>query len=242
MQRSAALGFACGMGLGFALARALQRQQHGRSTSTSGGEAAPTEQTVCLRRVRTAREAAPTEQPVCRRRGRTAHVASVDPSTLSVDLQDVFSRYTTGYGPFTNQASIIAHVPAALRYLPEMLMALKEAKSVPPRYIELAIVVVSRINDCTYCISRHKPKLTVCGVSEDAVDQIMEGAHADFTEADKAVIAWAKKVEADFHRISRSDVAALKLHFTEAQIVEITLRSTLTGFFNRFSEALGIAD
>ncbi|MFN9091748.1 MAG: carboxymuconolactone decarboxylase family protein, partial [Alphaproteobacteria bacterium] len=33
---------------------------------------------------------------------------------------------------------------------------------------------------------------------------------------------------------------ALREHFSEAQIVELTLRITLCGFFNRFTGALGI--
>ena len=35
-------------------------------------------------------------------------------------------------------------------------------------------------------------------------------------------------------------VQRLKTHFSEEQIVELTLRATLCGFFNRFNEALGI--
>ncbi|MCR9255932.1 MAG: carboxymuconolactone decarboxylase family protein [Alphaproteobacteria bacterium] len=172
-----------------------------------------------------------------------AHISNVDPQTLPADLKDVFDRFTTGYGPFANQAAVLAHVPEALRHLPEMLMALKAAGAVPQRYIELAIVVVSRLNECTYCVNHHKPKLQVEGISEAAVDLIMTpDAHPDFTDADKAVIAWAQKVEGDFHRVVPADIAGLKAHFTESQIVELTLRASLCGFFNRFNDALGIED
>jgi alkylhydroperoxidase family enzyme len=34
----------------------------------------------------------------------------------------------------------------------------------------------------------------------------------------------------------------LRLYFSEAQIVELTLRITLCGFFNRFNDALGIEE
>lgn len=172
-----------------------------------------------------------------------AHVSNIDKDTLPDDLMDVYDRFTTGYGPFGNQAAVLAHVPDALRYLPEMLMALKAAGNVPQRYIELAIIVVSRLNECTYCVNHHKPKLTVEGLSEDAVDGIMTpDAFPEYTEADKAVIAWAKKVEGDFHRVIPADIARLKEHFTESQVVELTLRASLCGFFNRFNDSLGIED
>jgi alkylhydroperoxidase family enzyme len=35
---------------------------------------------------------------------------------------------------------------------------------------------------------------------------------------------------------------ALRAVFSEAQIVELTLRITLCGFFNRFNDALGIEE
>jgi len=36
--------------------------------------------------------------------------------------------------------------------------------------------------------------------------------------------------------------ARLRGHFSEAQIVALTLRVTLSGFFNKFNDALGIED
>src|SRR3712207_8330974 len=49
--------------------------------------------------------------------------------------------------------SVFAHVPAALRHLMPMLMELREAKTLPKRHLEIAIVVVSKLNECHYCRS-----------------------------------------------------------------------------------------
>jgi alkylhydroperoxidase family enzyme len=43
-------------------------------------------------------------------------------------------------------------------------------------------------------------------------------------------------------RIPDALFARLKSHFSEAQLVELTLRITLCGFFNKFNDALGIEE
>jgi hypothetical protein len=71
------------------------------------------------------------------------------PSTvLAPDLAEVYETFVSAYGPFRDQAAVLAHVPPALDHLCSMLMELKQRRVVPWRYIELAIVVVSnRFND-----------------------------------------------------------------------------------------------
>ena len=43
-------------------------------------------------------------------------------------------------------------------------------------------------------------------------------------------------------RIRDATFARLREHFSEAQIVELTLRIALAGFYNRFNDALQIDD
>jgi hypothetical protein len=44
------------------------------------------------------------------------------------------------------------------------------------------------------------------------------------------------------NRIPEALSCELRRHFSEAQLVELTLRITLCGFFNKFNEALGIEE
>ncbi|MFM7344227.1 MAG: carboxymuconolactone decarboxylase family protein [Tagaea sp.] len=172
-----------------------------------------------------------------------ARVRDIAPEELPPDLAAIFRKYAAEYGPFANQASVVAHVPAALRHLMPMLMELRAVKSLPRRYLELAIVVVSKLNACHYCVGHHVPMLAVEGVPEDAVGQIPDRVdHPALDETDRLVIAYAVAVTRDPHRIGDATHAALRARFTEAQLVELTLRIALTTFFNLFSEALGIEE
>ncbi|UPY37827.1 carboxymuconolactone decarboxylase family protein [Sediminicoccus sp. KRV36] len=172
-----------------------------------------------------------------------ARVRSIPSAELPPDLAAIYEDFAGQYGPFRNQVAVIAHVPAALRHLMPLLMELRTAATLPKRYLEIAIVVVSRLNECHYCVAHHKPFLMVAGVSAEAVDRIMEAElPAEFDAVDRLVIAYAKVAWETPNRVTARMHEALLEHFTEAQIVELTLRITLCGFFNRFNDALQIEE
>ncbi len=172
-----------------------------------------------------------------------ARVRDIDADELPPDAAAIYRRYVEEYGPFANQVSVLAHVPPAVRHLPAMLMELRVAATLPRRYLELAIVAVSKRNACHYCVGHHVPMLAVEGVPADAVAQIPDRVdHPALTDLDRLVIAYSVAVNDDPHRIRDAMHADLRRSFDESQIVELTLRIALTGFFNKFSEALGIEE
>jgi len=165
------------------------------------------------------------------------------PSTaLSPEVAQVYETFAGAYGPFRDQVAVLAHVPPALDHLCNMLMELKQRRAVPWRYIELAIVVVSRINACAYCVSHHAPALEVEGLSAEAVASLPDLDHPELDEVDRLVVAYARLVTEQAGRIRDATFARLREHFSEAQIVELTLRIALAGFYNRFNDALQIDD
>ncbi len=170
-------------------------------------------------------------------------VTPVRPADLPPDLAAIWDRYATTYGPFEGQLEVFAHVPAALRHLMPMLMELRAAGTLPRRCLELAIVVVSKLNACDYCIGHHQPFLAVEGIPPEVVAALPEGLdHPSLTPRDRAVVEFSVAAWNNSHRVPERLFRSLREHFSEAQIVELTLRITLTGFFNRFSSVLGIEE
>src|SRR3954464_3818404 len=94
-----------------------------------------------------------------------ARVRNIADDELPADLAEIYREFAGSYGPFANQVAGFAHVPAALRHLMPVLMELRTAKTLPKRALELAIVTVSKLNACDYCVAHHKPFLAVEGVS-----------------------------------------------------------------------------
>jgi len=172
-----------------------------------------------------------------------ARVRNILSNELPPDLVAIYERFVGAYGPFRNQAAVFAHVPAALRHLMSMLIELREAATLPKRILELAIVTVSKLNECAYCVAHHAPLLVVEGVSPAGVERVLEYRdHPEFDDRDKLVVEYAIATWERPNRIP--DALFLRLHqyFTEAQLVELTLRIALCGFFNKFNDALAIEE
>src|ERR1700712_3875041 len=171
-----------------------------------------------------------------------ARVRSIKSVDLPPDLAGIYQRFAGDYGPFRNQVAVFAHVPAAMRHLMPMLMELREGAALPKRYLEIAIVVVSRLNECHYCVAHHKPFLAVEGISPEGIDRLLDDENPELDDVDRLVVEYARVAWETPNRIRESLFERLRQHFSEAQIVELTLRITLCGFFNRFNDALQIEE
>ncbi len=63
---------------------------------------------------------------------------------------------------------------------------------------------------------------------------------ASFTEKEKAALAFAEKLTRTPHDINDGDIAALKKHFNDGEIVELDLLVGVINLTNRFTDPLGI--
>src|SRR5688572_10855571 len=150
-----------------------------------------------------------------------ARVSDVPPEAVPPDVRDTYVSFASGYGPFRDQVGVFAHVPSAVKHLMGMLLELREQRNVPYRYIELAIVAVSKLNECHYCVAHHKPLLEVEGVSAEGAERILDyPEHPELDEVDKLVVEYAIAVTESPQRIRDNVFERLSRHFNEAQIVE----------------------
>jgi uncharacterized peroxidase-related enzyme len=170
-----------------------------------------------------------------------ARVSKIPSSALPPETAAIYERFASTYGPFRNQVAVFAHVPSAVTHLMGLLLELKAQQNIPWRYVELAIVVTSKLNACEYCVAHHTRPLEVEGLSLAAIEKLpaIEG-NSELTELDKLVVEYTIAVTTQANRIRDQMFDRLRAHFTEAQIVELTLRIALCGFFNRFNDALMI--
>ncbi|MGA7325738.1 MAG: carboxymuconolactone decarboxylase family protein [Rhodomicrobium sp.] len=172
-----------------------------------------------------------------------SRVRSVPSSELPPESAAVYEKFAQSYGQFRNQVAVFAHVPSAMAHMMGMLMELKAQRNINWRYIELAIVTVSKLNQCDYCVAHHTEPLMIEGMAGDAVGRLPEYKdNPGLDDIDRLVVEYTIAVTTDARRVSDSLFARLRNHFSEAEIVELTLRIALAGFFNRFNEALRIDD
>ena len=167
-----------------------------------------------------------------------ARVRNVGIDEVPADARPVYERYAEQYGPFANQVAVFAHRPIALRHIMGMLLEMADNPILSKRHLEIAIVTVSEVNRCAYCVAHHGPKLVDMGLARETVDRILEPDCPGLDEVDRLVRDYAEQVTRDHNRVRDTMFDALRQHFTEEQIVELTLRITLCTFFNKFNDVM----
>ena len=165
-------------------------------------------------------------------------VKTADPDALTGPAREVWEK-VADYGSFRGLAGVMANRPPVLEHVFGLLLDLKAEGVLPARYLELALVAVSKLNACTFCVSNHTPRMTASGFSAAAAEAILDYENvAEFDAVDRLVIEYAIAVTTDFHRVRDAMFDRLRAHFDDAQIVELTWRIALCGAFNRFNDVL----
>jgi len=170
-----------------------------------------------------------------------ARVSDVEVHQVPEDVRPVYERFATQYGPFMNQARVFAHRPPALKHIMGLLLDFADEAVLDKRYLEIALVVVSKLNECKYCVAHHAPRLIEQGLANESVAAILDKDVPGFDEVDLLVRDYAVDVTNNWNYIRDDMFERLRQHFSEEQIVELTLRTALCGFFNRFNDAMQIS-
>ena len=169
-----------------------------------------------------------------------ARVRDIEIDEVPEDIRPTYRRFADAYGPFLNQVKVFAHRPPAVKHLMGLLLELGDEALLPKRYLEIVLVVVSKLNECRYCVAHHAPRLVDQGLAPETVANILAPDCPGLDEVDKLVRDYAVQVTTKPQYLRDAIFERLRQHFTEAEIVELTLRTALCGFFNRFNDALQI--
>jgi uncharacterized peroxidase-related enzyme len=170
-----------------------------------------------------------------------ARVRDVAVDEVAEELRPIYRRFAADYGPFLNQVKVFAHRPPALRHIMGLLLELADEAVLAKRYLEIALVTVSKLNQCAYCVAHHAPRLVDQGLAPETVARILEPDCPGLDPVDRLVRDYAVQVTERPQYLRDAMFAELRRHFSEEQIVELTLRTALCGFFNRVNDALQIA-
>lgn len=101
----------------------------------------------------------------------------------------------------------------------------------------LVEIRISQINGCAYCVDLHTNQARTEGEAQKRLDNLPVWAECPFFDKrEKAALAWAEAVT----RISDTGAPdhlyeALRLHFSEREVVDLTLIITLMNAWNRIA-------
>lgn len=174
-----------------------------------------------------------------------ALLAYVNDDTESKEARVFFGHVKGLMGRVANALRIAAQVPEIAQPLVGFMIPTLRTEitnNVPVRIKTLVILKTSFLNGCSYCVGHNSALGRSIGFSDEEIAAI-EGDYQNsdfFTDAEKAAIAWAEYLTLRTYRQHPEAMPELKKHFSEPQIVEITMVSGFFNFWNRFVDSLQV--
>jgi uncharacterized peroxidase-related enzyme len=153
----------------------------------------------------------------------------------SPEVRDIYEKTLKGK-PGSVQ-KLIAHRPEVLKTF--LAFYASVGRSLERRLYEMVYIRVSMINHCRYCLQHHLAASKRVGISHGDWHNLQSGSHGTFSEKEEAALDFAEKLTRDPQGIGDEDIAALKPHFSEEQIVDLDLLIGLANLTNRFTDPLG---
>jgi alkylhydroperoxidase family enzyme len=176
-----------------------------------------------------------------------ARVKMITPEEADAQTRKVYQGVIEQWGRISNFSRVLAHQPAALAgwMLPNDAIRLKNVKSDPDyvRIQQLVIIKTSALNQSAYCLSHNVPLGKKVGLTAAQIAAAQGGDYMSSAELDdrqKAAIRWAEAVTLMRARDDEQAFAAMKRHFSEKEIVELTIFCGMWNYSNRLCEALHV--
>ncbi len=99
--------------------------------------------------------------------------------------------------------------------------------------------IVSRVNNCHYCLGHQEAKLHQAGVTEPEL-LALDTDWTTFPAKQQAAFAFTRKLTFEPFAITDQDVESLRKHFSDEQILAITFLVGRYNSTNRWTDSLGI--
>lgn len=144
-------------------------------------------------------------------------------------------------GRLINLYKVLLNSPPVAGAWLDFNTAVRYRTEVPEAFNELAILRVSVLNGADYQFKVHGPTHALkAGLTEAQVGAIADWAASSlFSDAQRAVLAWADGITRDIEP-SDEACAAMRRHFDDRQLVELTVLISAYNMHTRVARALRI--
>jgi len=150
-------------------------------------------------------------------------------------IREMFEKTEKNGHTVVNLFRALAHAPKICEYFMKFGNKILFQGNISPQLRELAILAVSHATDAIYERTKHEAIALKEGVSQAQVDAMKQyQTAAVFDEQERAVIRYADEVSRNV-RASDEAFEALRAHFNESGLVELT---ATVGFYNMVSRIL----
>jgi uncharacterized peroxidase-related enzyme len=163
-------------------------------------------------------------------------ISLIESDQASPEVKEIYEK--TLRGKPGNAQKALAHRPEMLKNFLGFYASV--GRSLDRKLYELIYIRVSMINGCRYCLQHHIASSKRVGLTAEDWNALKQADYSRVTEKDRAALTYAEKLTRTPHEITDADVASLKKHFSDAEVVDLHLLVGLANLTNRFTDPLGL--
>ncbi len=161
-----------------------------------------------------------------------ARIGMLEREETSPEGQKMWDEIVEDHGMMTNMKKTLIHSPTALKAVMEWYSMLDVVKPfLGERSTGLLMLAVSTQTDCLVCSTYYRRVLVENG--EDPDNLVL-------TSKEEAIVNFGRKIATDSVNVSDELFAQLKEHFTDAQIVDLTVFGAMMVVNNIFNNVVDV--
>ena len=169
-----------------------------------------------------------------------ARVPLVASDTKDPIVGPIFDAIRSRGGQPLNMHRAVANSPRIFKSYVDMALALRAGATTPRVDRELIILRTAQLAGGHYEFAQHRPMAVSCGMSAAQVDALPRWRdNASFSDRQRAILAYADGM-ASPSGVDDAVYAALKKHFTDAEIVELTVTAAFYGMVSQITRSLDV--
>lgn len=156
----------------------------------------------------------------------------------------VFEASDRFLGRTANLQRILAtHSPYLARWFGGLVASVRQpdlGATTEPRLRGLACIKTSMVNACSYCTAHTSVFGQGLGITDDELAAMADDGYKTsplFDERDRAVIAWSEAMTLNTAQRDKETWENLRAHFTDTEIVEISMACALFNMINRLNDS-----
>jgi uncharacterized peroxidase-related enzyme len=166
-------------------------------------------------------------------------IKTIAPSDAEDDVLAMYARQQSAWGYVPNYAKVFSHRPEVMARWGRLLAEIR--RPMDARRFELITFAAAHALRNSACALAHGKALTAFFDEDEVLELAGEGSSEALTDAEKAMMHFARKVAGDASKITAGDVGVLRKHgFSEAEIFDIAATAAGRAFFTKILDALGV--
>ncbi len=155
------------------------------------------------------------------------------------EVAPLVARIKAERGKVLNLYGMLLNSPPVAEGWLAFLTAIRQQCLLSGRIRELAIMRVAVLNDAPYEFRAHTPFALAEGFTPQQIEAMRQDQPQGFSEAEQAVLAYTDSMTREIH-VPDAVFNAIRPHFNEREIVELTATIAAYNLVSRFLEAMQI--